>query len=69
MLDGGYGQSKWVAERLVEQARERGMRAYIHRPGRLTGHTVTGAFNDDDFLVQLLDACGRLGSRARDRRE
>jgi amino acid adenylation domain-containing protein/thioester reductase-like protein len=59
-LEGGYGQSKWVAEKLIEQARERGIRAYIHRPGRLTGHSLSGAFNDDDFLVQLLDACGRI---------
>jgi amino acid adenylation domain-containing protein/thioester reductase-like protein len=62
LLEGGYGQSKWVAEKLVEQARERGIRAYIHRPGRLTGHSISGAFNDDDFLVQLLDACGRVGA-------
>ena len=62
LLEGGYGQSKWVAEKLIEQARERGMRAYVHRPGRLTGHSSTGAFNDDDFLVQLLDACGRIGA-------
>lgn len=61
-LEGGYGQSKWVAEKLIEQARERGIRAIIHRPGRLTGHSLTGAFNDDDFLVQLLDACGRIGA-------
>jgi amino acid adenylation domain-containing protein/thioester reductase-like protein len=61
-LEGGYGQSKWVAEKLVEQARERGIRAYIHRPGRLTGHSLSGAFNGDDFLVQLLDACGRIGA-------
>lgn len=62
LIEGGYGQSKWVAEKLVEQARERGVRAYIHRPGRLTAHSVSGAFNDDDFLVHLLDACGRVGA-------
>jgi amino acid adenylation domain-containing protein/thioester reductase-like protein len=62
LLESGYGQSKWVAEKLIEQARERGLRAYIHRPGRLTGHSLTGAFNDDDFLVQLLDACGRVAA-------
>jgi thioester reductase-like protein len=62
LLEGGYGQSKWVAEKLIEQGRERGIRAYIHRAGRLTGHSSTGAFNDDDFLVHLLDACGRIGA-------
>jgi amino acid adenylation domain-containing protein/thioester reductase-like protein len=61
-LASGYAQSKWVAEKLVERARERGLRAFIHRPGRLTGHSRTGAFNEDDFLVCLLDACGRIGA-------
>jgi thioester reductase-like protein len=62
LLEGGYGQSKWVAEKLIEQARERGVEAFIHRPGRLTGHSVSGVFNDEDFLAQLLDACGRIGA-------
>jgi amino acid adenylation domain-containing protein/thioester reductase-like protein len=61
-LESGYGQSKWVAEKLIEQARKLGVRAYVHRAGRLTGHSATGAFNDDDFLVHLLDACGRIGA-------
>ncbi|HVZ36912.1 MAG TPA: hypothetical protein VG963_31015, partial [Polyangiaceae bacterium] len=25
-------------------------------------HSVTGVFNDNDFLAQLLDACGRIGA-------
>jgi amino acid adenylation domain-containing protein/thioester reductase-like protein len=62
LLETGYGQSKWVAEKLVEAARDRGVRAFIHRPGRLMGHSSTGAYNEDDFLVQLLDACGRVGA-------
>jgi amino acid adenylation domain-containing protein/thioester reductase-like protein len=62
LLESGYGQSKWVAEKLVEAARDRGVRAFLHRPGRLMGHSTTGAYNEDDFLVQLLDACGRVGA-------
>jgi amino acid adenylation domain-containing protein/thioester reductase-like protein len=62
LLTGGYGQSKWVAEKLVERARARGIQAKIYRPGRLMGHSANGAFNDNDFLVQLLDACGRIGT-------
>ena len=62
LLESGYGQSKWVAEKLVAAARDRGVRAFIHRPGRLMGHSSTGAYNEDDFLVQLLDACGRVGA-------
>lgn len=61
-LKEGYGQSKWVAEKLVEQARARGIRAFVHRPGRLMGHSRTGAFNPEDFLVRMLDACARIGA-------
>ena len=61
-LHDGYGQSKWVAEKLVEAARARGIRAFIHRPGRLMGHARTGAFNPEDFLVRILDACGQVGA-------
>ena len=60
LLDGGYAQSKWVAEKLIEQARQRGVSAYIHRAGRLSGHSSTGAFNENDFLVRLLDICGHV---------
>jgi myxalamid-type nonribosomal peptide synthetase MxaA len=62
LLDSGYAQSKWVAEKLIEQARQRGMTAYVHRAGRLSGDSATGAFNEDDFLVGLLDACSQVGA-------
>ena len=56
-LQGGYTQSKWVAERLVGLARSRGVPATIFRPGRITGHTQTGATNVDDFLNLLVKGC------------
>jgi thioester reductase-like protein len=62
LLDSGYAQSKWVAEKLIEQGRQRGITAYIHRAGRLTGDSASGAFNEKDFLVGLLDACGKVGA-------
>jgi myxalamid-type nonribosomal peptide synthetase MxaA len=62
LLDGGYAQSKWVAEKLIEQARQRGVTAYIYRAGRLSAHSSSGAFNEHDFLVRLLDACGQVGA-------
>ncbi|MEC7583122.1 MAG: amino acid adenylation domain-containing protein [Planctomycetota bacterium] len=34
-VQGGYPQSKWVAERLVQAAASRGLAAAIYRPGRL----------------------------------
>ena len=39
----GYVQSKWVAEELMHRAAEQGMPITIHRPGRVSGHSLTGA--------------------------
>ncbi|MDP9152270.1 MAG: amino acid adenylation domain-containing protein [Myxococcota bacterium] len=65
LLESGYGQTKWVAEKLVDSARERGVPAIIHRPGRLMGHSSTGAFNASDFLVRLIAACTQVGAAPR----
>ncbi|MEO5952397.1 MAG: thioester reductase domain-containing protein, partial [Chloroflexia bacterium] len=59
-LDDGYAQSKWVAERLVLQARARGLSASIYRPARITGHGTTGQLNPDDFLSRLFIGCIQL---------
>lgn len=56
-LPSGYGQSKWVAERLVTRAMEAGLRASIYRPGRISGHSGTGAWTDDDLACVMLGAC------------
>jgi thioester reductase-like protein len=61
-LGDGYSQSKWVAEQLVMQARSAGMPVAIYRPGRLTGHSETGASNASDMLDNLIQACVRLGA-------
>jgi amino acid adenylation domain-containing protein/thioester reductase-like protein len=58
----GYVQSKWVAERLVTIARDRGLPVYIYRPGRISGHSQTGVFNPNDFLYRLIIGCIQLGS-------
>jgi amino acid adenylation domain-containing protein/thioester reductase-like protein len=61
-LSDGYSQSKWVAEQLVAQARQRGIPVAIYRPGRLTGHSQTGASNASDLLDIVIQACVRLGA-------
>lgn len=38
----GYVQSKWVAEELMHAAAARGLPVTIHRPGRVSGHSMTG---------------------------
>ncbi|EIJ41824.1 thioester reductase-like protein [Beggiatoa alba B18LD] len=62
-LQGGYRQSKWVAERLVQQAQARGLPTVIYRAGRLVGHSQTGAHgNLNDLFCLVLKACLLLGS-------
>jgi thioester reductase-like protein len=60
-IDLGYTQTKWVAERLVAMARERGLRANIYRPPLITGETGSGFWNTDDFTCLFLKGCIQLG--------
>lgn len=60
--EGGYAQSKWVAEKLISIAGDRGLPISIYRPGRISGHSQTGAFNPNDLLSRLLVGCLNLGS-------
>ena len=57
----GYSQTKWVAERLMMAARERGIPVTIHRPGFVGWHSRTGVMNDKDFVTGILDASLALG--------
>jgi thioester reductase-like protein len=59
---GGYAQSKWVAEKLVMQAGTRGIPFAIYRPGLVSGHSVTGAWNTDNLISSMTRACVLLGS-------
>ncbi|WP_179198327.1 non-ribosomal peptide synthetase [Nostoc sp. T09] len=58
----GYCQTKWVAEKLVQTAAERGIPISIYRPSRIAGHSQTGVFNSNDFLYKLIIGCVQLGS-------
>lgn len=55
-LFNGYGQSKWVAEKLVMIARSRGLPANIYRLARVAGHSKTGACQTGDFLWRMAEA-------------
>lgn len=59
---GGYAQSKWVAEKLVMQAGERGIPYAIYRPGLVSGHSVSGAWNTDNLISSMTRVCVHLGS-------
>ncbi|MBW4537465.1 MAG: amino acid adenylation domain-containing protein [Pleurocapsa minor HA4230-MV1] len=60
--EGGYVQSKWVADKLVNLARDRGLPVIIYRPGGISGDSTTGVFNPHDFLYRLLIGCIELGA-------
>jgi len=59
---GGYAQSKWVAEKLVVEAGSRGIPYAIYRPGLVSGHSVSGAWNTDNLISSMTRACILLGS-------
>ncbi|KAG6164938.1 putative NRPS-like protein biosynthetic cluster [Claviceps purpurea] len=60
-LPDGYGQTKWVAEKLVYEAGRRGMPVTVYRPGTISGHSVTGATNTYDLLSALIVESLHLG--------
>lgn len=60
-LDAGYGQSKWVAEKLIMEAAKRGLSGWIIRPSYILGHTKTAVTNTDDFIWRMVKGCLQLG--------
>ncbi|MBW4611891.1 MAG: amino acid adenylation domain-containing protein [Desmonostoc vinosum HA7617-LM4] len=60
--DNGYVQTKWVGEKLVKAASQRGVPVCIYRLGRVSGHSETGVFNINDFIYRLIIGCIQLGS-------
>jgi thioester reductase-like protein len=53
----GYSQSKWVAEKLVLLARERGLPVIIYRLPFISGHSLTGVWNTDDIICRMIKGC------------
>lgn len=60
-LKTGYGQSKWVAEKMTMLAASRGLRAAIVRPGYVVGDSNSAVTNTDDFLFRMVKGCAQLG--------
>lgn len=52
----GYVASKWVAEGLMYAAAERGIPVTVYRPGRIGGHSLTGASGPGDAFWSLIRA-------------
>jgi len=56
-----YFQSKWVSERLVWNAADRGLRVSIFRIGQVGASVVTGMVNRNDALAGFIVSCKKLG--------
>lgn len=57
----GYGQTKWVCEKLVNEASRRGLRSGIVRPSYVVGDSASATTNTDDFLWRLVKGSIQLG--------
>jgi amino acid adenylation domain-containing protein/thioester reductase-like protein/non-ribosomal peptide synthase protein (TIGR01720 family) len=58
----GYAQTKWVAEKLITAARERGIPTSIYRLGRVSGHSQSGVCNTSDRLYRMIKGFIELGT-------
>lgn len=54
-ITGGYGYSKWVAEKLCFSAFNMGLPGTIWRPGLIGGCSATGFCGEDNFVELLCD--------------
>ncbi|GAB1541134.1 hypothetical protein NUACC21_38040 [Scytonema sp. NUACC21] len=57
-----YSQSKWVAEKLMMIALQRGIPVSIYRPPFISGHSQTGAWYKDDVVCRTIKGCIQMGS-------
>ncbi|MEH1014688.1 amino acid adenylation domain-containing protein [Micromonospora sp. CPCC 206060] len=49
-----YPQSKWVSEKIIMKARERGLPVTIYRPSIMMGHPRTGACHAQNYVLTAL---------------
>ncbi|GAA0194009.1 non-ribosomal peptide synthetase [Fulvivirga kasyanovii] len=52
--DLGYTQTKWVADKVMTEARQAGFPVNIYRPETISGHSETGIWNTTDFACKSL---------------
>ena len=57
----GYSQSKWVADKIMQIARDRGLTVYIYRPGLIGGHSITGVANTNDVIWRIIKGSIQMG--------
>ncbi len=54
LKDLGYTQTKWVADRVMNEARKKGVPINIYRPDTISGNSKTGIWNTTDFACKSL---------------
>ena len=50
----GYNLSKWVGERILERARERGVRVNLYRPGNISFNSLSGVCQPHKNRLMLM---------------
>ncbi|QVW23486.1 amino acid adenylation domain-containing protein [Pseudomonas hormoni] len=53
-IKNGYNLSKWVGERILERARERGVRVNVYRPGNISFNSLTGVCQPHKNRLMLM---------------
>ncbi|HET8642278.1 MAG TPA: SDR family oxidoreductase, partial [Pseudonocardiaceae bacterium] len=61
-LDTGYHTTKWVADRLAVNSRERGLPISVHRIAAIVGDTTTGTAKVDSYLSRQVASCVNVGA-------
>jgi len=62
-LTGGYAQTKWVSEKLLGEAHQRGIPVSVFRAGHLSGRSDTGAWQaQQDHLLATIKGCIQMGT-------
>ena len=62
-LEGGYNQSKWVADSLARRAQARGLAVSVYRLASVTGSHSAAICNRTDLIWRLAQAYALLESR------
>ncbi|UNZ21039.1 amino acid adenylation domain-containing protein [Streptomyces sp. 891-h] len=57
----GYAESKWVGERLLQDAADAGLPVAVHRPYEITGERHTGICNTQTAICSLFRAIAEIG--------
>jgi thioester reductase-like protein len=58
----GYAQSKWVAERLISTAKDRGLLVTTYRPSFVGWDSKTGVAGKRNFVCALIRGCVEMGT-------